>query len=435
MPGNRMGNAPLVYEVRLAVDPAIVPAFDHWLEGHVRDMIALPGFYDARVIQADPGPDGRARRLIRYRLRDRAALDTYLERHAEAMRRDGIERFGDGFAAERDIYPAATGDDTAGQHHCPNCGAAAGGPFCPSCGQEQKDIHVSFGRLVLDFLGDIFTFDSRLARSLRPLLFRPGFLTREYFLGRRTRYIPPLRLYLFVSIVFFGLLSLVMSEPQVAAYSADTPEGSPVTREEADAVRAIPRTETGRDQAAKELSSGADRSEVPVGVELDAGALPWITPKMAARLEERGRMAGESPERFARYLFENLPVMMFLLLPVYALVLRLLYPMAGYIYLEHLIFSLHVHAFTFLGLTFLLVAGMLGDWLAPAPSGWPRHLGTAGYTFLICYALAYPWLAMRRTYRQGLLLTTLKYLLQALIYLALLVLGIGIASLATLFWF
>lgn len=109
---------PLIYEVRLSVDPAIATDFDTWLDGHVRAMLALPGFRGARTIRADPDSDGRARRLVRYRLRDRTALKDYMQRHAEDMRRDGVDRFGDRFLAERDVYPAEDGE-----HQCPECGA------------------------------------------------------------------------------------------------------------------------------------------------------------------------------------------------------------------------------------------------------------------------------------------------------------------------
>lgn len=296
--------APLVYEVRLTVDPEILRAFDHWLDEHVRAMIALPGFYDAGIIRADPAPDGRGRRLVRYRLRDRAALDGYLRHHAEAMRRDGIERFGDRFSAERDIYSAKTGGDGSGEHRCPNCGSAADSPFCPTCGQEQRDVHVSFGRLVLDFLRDTFTFDSRLTRSLRPLIARPGFLTREYFLGRRARYIPPLRLYLFISIIFFGLLTFLLPGEDVVHVSGGA--NSPTEQRESSGV---PESETD--------PTPAESDEVDISL----GPFSHVLGQDIERhLENQARKVNESPMQFTRYLLENLPVMMFLLLPIYSLI-------------------------------------------------------------------------------------------------------------------
>ncbi len=94
---------------------------------------------------------------------------------------------------------------------CKNCGQELEKNFkyCPACGQEHKDKVVHFKQFILDFLGDYFTFDSLIIRSVRPLLFNPGFLTQEFIVGRRVRYIPPLRMFIFISIVFFLVLGPV----------------------------------------------------------------------------------------------------------------------------------------------------------------------------------------------------------------------------------
>lgn len=92
---------------------------------------------------------------------------------------------------------------------CSNCESSIAKEYkyCPHCGQEQ--LHsIRLKHLFSSFLSDYFTFDSKIVRSLRPLLFKPGFLTLEYIAGRRVRYIPPLRMFIFLSIVFFLLLSL-----------------------------------------------------------------------------------------------------------------------------------------------------------------------------------------------------------------------------------
>lgn len=75
--------------------------------------------------------------------------------------------------------------------------------FCSRCGQKFSKKTGTVKDFFVDFLGDYFTFDSKIFRSLVPLIFRPGFLTTEYLDGRRVRYIPPLRLYIFISIIFF----------------------------------------------------------------------------------------------------------------------------------------------------------------------------------------------------------------------------------------
>ncbi|MBI1267352.1 MAG: DUF3667 domain-containing protein [Cryomorphaceae bacterium] len=106
-------------------------------------------------------------------------------------------------------------------HHCLNCNheLKSGFAYCPHCGQETKDSAKSVGHFIHHFASDYFTFDSKILKSFLPLLFKPGFLTKEFFAGRRVRYIPPMRMYLFVSIIFFLVLSWLSP---VAAESATT---------------------------------------------------------------------------------------------------------------------------------------------------------------------------------------------------------------------
>jgi hypothetical protein len=95
---------PIVYEVDLEVDRAISEEFDAWLVEHAAAMCALPGFEDATLWQVDDDGGPRVRRVARYVLRDRAALDAYLATHAPRMRADGIARFGDSaFTAVRRV--------------------------------------------------------------------------------------------------------------------------------------------------------------------------------------------------------------------------------------------------------------------------------------------------------------------------------------------
>lgn len=101
---------------------------------------------------------------------------------------------------------------------CSNCDAfiEAEQRFCGQCGQEARKLDESLKGFVMQFLGDYFTFDSKIARSIRPLLFAPGSMTKSYLEGKRVRYIPPLRMYIFISIVFFLVLSTKGSPADVS---------------------------------------------------------------------------------------------------------------------------------------------------------------------------------------------------------------------------
>jgi hypothetical protein len=98
---------------------------------------------------------------------------------------------------------------------CSNCGEELHGDYCHRCGQPGRHYRMPLRELVTDLLQDLLTLDSRLFRSVVPLLLRPGFLTREFNEGRRIRYIPPLRLYLFVSVLFLVLLAVALTQDWV----------------------------------------------------------------------------------------------------------------------------------------------------------------------------------------------------------------------------
>ena len=97
----------------------------------------------------------------------------------------------------------------SGQKHCRNCGALLRGEYCHHCGQREGRGDLQFADAAGEVLGDLFTWDSRLWRSLFPLVFRPGFLTAEFIAGRRARYVPPFRLYIIISFLLFLVLSLL----------------------------------------------------------------------------------------------------------------------------------------------------------------------------------------------------------------------------------
>ena len=90
---------------------------------------------------------------------------------------------------------------------CLNCGRPAPEKFCPHCGQETRERRAPFRELAREFF-DHLSLDSKLPRSLVPLLFRPGRLTEAYLAGQRASYVSPLRMYVFVSLIFFLVFSL-----------------------------------------------------------------------------------------------------------------------------------------------------------------------------------------------------------------------------------
>lgn len=111
---------------------------------------------------------------------------------------------------------------------CHNCGTQllANENYCPNCGQENNSKQASLRELFDDFLGDYFVFDSRLFRSIVPLVAYPGKITIDYLNGKRQRYIPPIRVFLFLSFLYFGISYLTGIESGSIRFTADESENA-----------------------------------------------------------------------------------------------------------------------------------------------------------------------------------------------------------------
>ena len=270
---------------------------------------------------------------------------------------------------------------------CLNCEAPLSGRFCAACGQEVRDPKPTTQELLHDAAGEFFNWDGKLFGTVRALASKPGFLTAELLSGRRARYLPPLRLYLICSVVFFALAALLPSKrPLKVRYAAPASGDSARARAQA----GMTREERARADAAEACRRAAADS-----------ASGSAAMRLSARAACRAQAGSDSymPEVSSYY-----PRVGFVLLPVYALILSLVYRHRRYP--EHLYFALHVHAFAFLMLAVarLVAAGpirLLASWSAIAA---------------LTVILIYTWLAQRRVYGGTLLMTTGKTIVIAVAY-------------------
>jgi hypothetical protein len=274
---------------------------------------------------------------------------------------------------------------------CRNCGDATPGNFCPVCGQRRADVRVSLRRLLADVLEDQLSISSALPRTLVAVLFRPGHATNEYLGGRMASYIAPFRLYLVSSLVFFLLLSLqtrwqemrALTAPSVATQSAPAAGDTLIEGAVKDSSSTV---SLGR---GLQISFGSDTAGGITGIDrLDA--------ILEERLERLGEM--ESAEATAIIIpgvLERMPVAVFLLVPLFAVLLKLLYVRSRRYYVEHFIFALHVHAFAFI-LFSLMLPGIA------VPGNLSR--------FTILILMVYLLVALKRVYKQGWFRTTFKLL-------------------------
>jgi hypothetical protein len=381
---------------------------------------------------------------------------------------------------------------------CENCGAPLLGEHCYACGQPTKGLVRHFSSVVGDFFDTVFNIDSRVLRTLGPLLVRPGWLTLEYFAGRRVRYVTPARLFLFLSLLAFfaiharievgdgGNVEVGPRKPVVSVRSGTI-----------DTARTVAEVEAARRQALAELDKGiAGLEDMPAGAAgvaamemarakvvaaADARA-DWIRRSEAARaqgkpvppeptvdgarggsinfpvkgrnwdpvtnpidfawlpeagnrlLNRRMAHAREALDRdgsertFVEALFNVLPQTLIVMMPLFALMLKLAYFFKRRLYMEHLIVALHSHAFIALALSLLMGFSWAQD-LAGDASGFLRNL--LGW----CIGLTSAWipvyllLMQKRVYGQGWLMTILKFGVLGFLYSILLGLAMAAAIL------
>jgi hypothetical protein len=98
---------------------------------------------------------------------------------------------------------------------CANCGETLAGEYCSGCGQRAVSLQRPAIDLLSDAVGDLLNLDTRLVRTLRPLLLTPGQAAKEYIAGRRVAYVPPLKAYLIAALIFFSLFTVFPGQAPV----------------------------------------------------------------------------------------------------------------------------------------------------------------------------------------------------------------------------
>jgi len=236
--------------------------------------------------------------------------------------------------------------------------------------------------------------DSRVWRTLGTLVLHPGALTNEFIAGRRQRYLPPFRLYLVLSVLFFAL-SAVLPGTQIVHAG---PGGETV-------IALGPATPEGEQRA-------PETSKDECNIQIDGTLGKRVSPLLA---EACAKVMADGGRRLVQVFFQNAPKLMFLFLPLMAAVAMLFYWKPRRLYAEHLVMFLHVHAMVFLTLS---VNSMLNGIATLDLPG----VGLLGFvTFvLMLYLPWYVFRAMRVVYGQGRLLTGVKFVTISLFYFVLL---------------
>jgi len=230
--------------------------------------------------------------------------------------------------------------------------------------------------------------DSRLWRTLWLLVSKPGFLTVEFLEGRRARYLPPFRLYLVLSVVLFLAAASVTPHTDVVGLGS---------QEDANHLKNAPTVTPRRDQTPEQRAH-----QICDGIEFGIGPKSW-EPRLRAGCF---KIALDGGHAYLQNFYHNVPRALFFLLPLLALVMSLMYWRRYYV--EHLLFFIHNHAFTFVLFTAFTLALTVTSW------GWLIAL----YVLIaLFYPPFYTYKAMRRVYAQGRWITRGKFFVLSVAYL------------------
>lgn len=384
---------------------------------------------------------------------------------------------------------------------CENCHAKVQGMYCSQCGQSIESTLRYFWSVILHLLDDIFSFDSRASRTLFPLLFRPAFLTNEYIAGRRVHYVPPLRLYLFISIVFFLSLKFFAVDENIGAFNVGNSESSTIKitehiaalqiqKEKAsleelaniesnikkyaqykndltnqkslaikgltdklvilefEKIREAEKFTDSKQQKIDELKDNITKlkngektdfspDKVTFGNNEDGSlTLDFLSEDTNKKLDDFSKLLTkkaekaftEDPTPLIKEAIEKLPQLMFILLPLFAALLKIMFIFSKRLYLEHLTVALHSHSFIFFSILLVELIGFAKQYSA----NYPLIIDIAELleVVIVIWIPIYLYLMQKRVYKQGVLLTTVKYSVIGLSYMFM----IGVTGTIAFIW-
>ncbi len=342
--------------------------------------------------------------------------------------------------------------------NCENCAAPLAGPYCAQCGQPAIDYRRSFGSLLLDAADAFFNLDERFLKSFGLLLVKPWRLTIDFVEGKRVRHVHPLRVYLIASVIFFLVINYLARGAHFQKQETGAEDsalvikgGSPSPKSDAEKFDRDLRKEIRAANAAHEVSPSGSATPAPssgVSPSSSLATSPAAKPPPAEkniffdldqdkdlspferwvkdRAEEKIGPTGDRGDLFLKALIQNLAPMVLCCIPLFALVLKILFIFKRRYYIDHLVFALHTHAFVFLSTVLIIGIGFLLAWKAPLP------LVPLVCTFLSFAVVVQLLIAIRKVYGRNWFGVFFTFGLGSLIYVVLLCVAFLLTAAVTL---
>lgn len=322
-----------------------------------------------------------------------------------------MEELGNSIPVAESLIDAEQRGDQSPGNRCLNCGTVLTDKFCPHCGQKNIPRRQTLGELIENFIGSFFSYESKFFKTIKFLLFKPGFLALEYNAGRRESYYHPARMYVFVSFLYFLLYFSIPSDTNL-----DKGDAEDVVLAKTDSVK----RGFGLMDSNYKNKAQYDSAQAAMPVDEREG---WFMRKARHRSFEIKEKYGDDENRFGKQFSElfgaNSPKIFFFLLPFFALLLKFFYRKKDFYYSEHLVLSIYFYNFFFVvGTLFMLLELIPGlEWVSD----------------LMPWLVAiYFVLALKKVYQQGWGKTVLKFVLFSSVFFVLIGIGLIVNLLITI---
>lgn len=319
---------------------------------------------------------------------------------------------------------------------CRNCETKFKGKYCPNCGQILKEFDKPFSILIYDFMGTVFAFDARFFKTIKSVVLRPGKFSFDYMNGKRASYMKPFQFYVFISFVFFLLLSIQTNR------FIDLEKDKPVSTlqdtlkldELIPDLAKMPLSENG---IADSLMKDYSKSLVPQRNRqlISYQDLEKAKLHLQSQLDEKQHSEMEKlllqntikmlsyPDIFISKLYKYISWSFFMVMPLFAFWLWLFFRKKRRYYSGHFIYSLNAHATTFLIFALIISVKLLFP-----------HKESSFENYLFWLIPIYVWLGMKKFYNQTILKTTFKFLLLSFIYSFSIVITVAFVFIISLYY-
>lgn len=338
--------------------------------------------------------------------------------------------------------------------------------FCPECGQKNKLAKITLGSFLNEVFKGFTSWDAKFWKTILPLLIKPGKVTKDYIKGKRTRYVNPFRFYIITSIIFFLLIGVYnklqdikglekkasvvkkkkkqeLTTQQIDSIKNNldtTLDNIPFVRIDStarqrmyeDALKDAKDTSNNKSKINFTLVKGSlidkfmifERKHGALSIDEALDSLQYQKTSLNRFLYDRAKTANNIAkekngwQKFLKNNISNVSVSLFVLLPIFALFLKLFYIRRKYTYVEHLLFVFHTQTVFFILLIVFLLLSI---------SGLQPNLG-----LFLLFFLIYLFIAMKKFYNQGFFKTFVKYLAANFMYFILAIFGVVILTFVSL---